>query len=140
MTADTTVSELMNKDRAFFESHAGIYRWLLFGWVLFFAVVAVVILRMALFWRREDPFGRGTTGSLRALGILFVAQFVIGLVLPFLIPSSGYGEVVSYSAMFDELALSSGTGATLSCGIVFLTLSWVLEQGRKMKEEQALTI
>jgi hypothetical protein len=40
--------------------------------------------------------------------------------------------------MFEDL--SSGTGASLTCAIVFLTLSWVFEYGRKMKEEQALTI
>ena len=42
--------------------------------------------------------------------------------------------------MFEDLATNFGIGASLSCGIVFLTLSWVVEYGQKMKEEQALTI
>lgn len=137
---DSTVRELMEKDREFFGAHTSAYRWTLFGWVVFFAVVAVVILRMALSWRSEDPFGPGTTNGLRWLGILFLTQFVVGLVLSFLVPSSGYSDLVIYSTMFEDLAADSGTGATLSCGIVFLTLSWVLEQARKLKEEQALTI
>lgn len=140
VTAETTVGELMEKDRAFFESHSGFYRWTLLGWAAFFAAVAVVILRMAVGWRREDPFGRGTILGLRWLGLLFLAQFIVGLVLVFLIPSSGYGELVTFSVMLDELAFSSATGVPLSCGIVFLTLSWVVEYGQKMKEEHALTI
>ena len=137
---ETTVRELMEKDLAFFEAHSGTYRWLVFGWILFFAVVALVIFRMALSWRREDPFGPRTTGGLRWLGILFLAQFVCSFLMVYMVPTSGYGDVVQNSASFDELAAFSGNGATLSCGIVFLTLSWVLEQGRKLKEEQALTI
>lgn len=140
VTAETTVRELMEKDRAFFEAHTGTYRWIVFGWATFFAVVAVVILRMALSWRREDPFGRGTVLGLRWLGLLFLTQFVVGWVLVFFIPSSRYGELVPYSVMFDELVFWSGAGASLSCGLVFLTLSRVVEYGRKMKEEQALTI
>jgi hypothetical protein len=140
VTMETTVRELMEKDREFFEAHTGVYRWSFFGSVAFFAVVAVVILRMALSWRKQDPFGPGTTNGLRWLGILFLAQFVVGWVLLFLLPSSGYDDLVIYRTMVDDLITDSGTGAGLSCGIVFLTLSWVLEQARKMKEEQALTI
>lgn len=140
VTPETTVRELMEKDRAFFESHSGTYRWTSLGWVIFFAAVAAVILRMALSWRQGDPFGRGTIVGLRWLGFLFLAQFIVGWVLLFLLPSSGYGELVSHSVMFDELASMPGSGASLSPGIVFLTLSWVVDYGRKMKEEQALTI
>lgn len=140
VTAETTVRELMEKDRAFFEVRSGTYRWIALGCVIFFAAVAAVILRMALSWRREDPFGRGTVLGLRWLGLLFLTQFVVGWFLVFFIPSSRYGELVPYSVMFDELVFWSGAGASLSCGLVFLTLSRVVEYGRKMKEEQALTI
>lgn len=140
VTPETTVRELMEKDRAFFKSHSGIYRSIFLGWTTFFAAVALVILRMALSWRQEDPFGRGTILGLRWLGFLSLAQFIVGWVLVFLVPSSGYGDLVSFSVMFDELVSLSGAGASLSSGIVFLTLSWVVEHGQKMQEEQALTI
>jgi hypothetical protein len=140
VTAETTVRELMEKDREFFESRAGTYRWIVLGVGIFFTAVALVILRMALSWRREDPFGRGTVLGLRWLGLLFLTQFVAGWFLVFLAPSSGYGDLIPYSLSFDDLVHSSGAGASLSCGIVFLTLSWVVEHGRKIKEEQALTI
>lgn len=140
VTAETTVRELMEKDRAFFESHSGSYRWIVLGVGIFFTAVTLVILRMALSWRREDPFGRGTVLGLRWLGLLFLTQFVVGWFLVFLVPSSGYGDLIPYSVSFDDLVHSSGAGASLSCGLVFLTLSRVVEYGRKMKEEQALTI
>lgn len=140
VTAETTVRELMEKDSAFFESHSGTNRWIFIGVTIFFAAVSLVILRMALSWRREDPFGRGTVLGLRWLGFLFLTQFVVSLFFTFLVPSSGYITLLQYSQRFDDLVLASESGASLSCGIVFLTLSWVVEYGRKMKEEQALTI
>ena len=104
----------------------------------FFALVSLVVLRMALAWRREDPFGPGTIRGLRWLGFLFLVQFLARFVAVAVVPESGFSELNFYSAMFDDLG--SGDGASLTCAIVFLTLSWVLEYGRKMKEEQALTI
>jgi len=140
LTPEATIRELMLKDRAFFDAHTGTYRLLLLVTAAFFSIVAIIILRMAMSWRQGDPFGRGTIQGLRWLGILFLIQFFASLLVSVMVPSSGFWELTVHSAMFDDLVTNSGTGATLSCGIVFLTLSWVLEYGRKMKEEQALTI
>ncbi len=140
MTADTTVRELILKDRAFFETHKAIYQLLVVITAIFFATVSFVILRMALSWRRGDPFGPGTIRGLRQLGVLFLAQFLAAFAVVLIIPESGFTELTSHSMLFEDLATGFGSGASLSCGIVFLTLSWVIEYGRKMREEQALTI
>lgn len=138
LTADTPIRELILKDRAFFEAHAGHYRLMVILTAAFFLIVSLVVLRMALSWRREDPLGPGTIRGLRWLGFLFLVQFLAGIIAVVIVPDSGFSELSIYSATFDDLR--SGAGASLTCAIVFLTLSWVLEYGRKMKEEQALTI
>ncbi len=138
LTADTPIRELILKDRAFFEAHADRYRLMVILSAAFFALVSLVVLRMALAWRREDPFGPGTIRGLRWPGFLFLVQFLAEFIATVIVPHSGFSELSIHSRMFDDL--SSGTGASLTCAIVFLTLSWVLEYGRKMKEEQALTI
>ena len=142
MTEETTIRELMLKDRAFFEAHLGTYRLLVIVTTAFFSILSLVILRMALSWRKGDPFGPGTIRGLRWLGVLFLAQFLaswaVGLFVPY---DSGFiTDLTVFSGMFEDLAASFGIGASLSSGIVFLTLSWVLDYGRRMKEEQALTI
>jgi hypothetical protein len=138
LTADSPIRELILKDRAFFEAHADRYRLMVILTAAFFALVSLVVLRMALAWRREDPFGPGTIRGLRWLGFLFLVQFLGRFVAAVAVPDSGFIELSIHSAMFEDL--SSGDGASLTCAIVFLTLSWVLEYGRKLKEEQALTI
>jgi hypothetical protein len=138
LTADSPIRELILKDRAFFEAHAGRYRLLAILTAAFFSIVSLVVLRMALAWRRKDPFGPGTIHGLRWLGFLFLVQFIARFVAVAVVPDSGFSELSIHSAMFDEF--SSGDGASLTCAIMFLTLSWVLEYGRNMKEEQALTI
>lgn len=142
MTEETTIRELMLKDRAFFEAHQGTYRLLVIVTTAFFSILSFVILRMALSWRQGDPFGPGTIRGLRWLGVLFLVQFlaswVVGLFVPY---DSGFIiDLTFFSSILEDLATNFGIGASLSCGIVFLTLSWVVEYGQKMKEEQALTI
>ena len=141
ISPDTTVRELVAKDHAFFEAHLGSYRLVLILTGLFYATLAVIILRMALAWRKEHPFGPATVRGLRWLGVIFLVQFFGSfLATPFL-PYAEYTDLLSYSVMYD-LAVETlfTSGANLSCGIVFLTLSWVMEHGRNMKEEQSLTI
>ena len=141
ITADTTVREMLKKDRAFFEEHTGTFRLLSFLAAVFYAVVCLIFLRMALSWRRADPFGRPTILGLRCLGFLFLAQFIGGCCVAFFLPQAEHSQLLFYSAIYQESvdSLLEG-GANLSCGILFLALSWVLEFGQKMKEEQALTI
>jgi hypothetical protein len=138
LTVDTPVRELILKDRAFFEAHYDRYRLMVILTAAFFAIMSLVVLRMALAWRREDPFGPGTIRGLRWLGFLLLVQFLATFVVVMIAPNTGFTELSFYSGMFDDI--TTGDGASLTCAIVFLTLSWVLEYGRKMKEEQALTI
>lgn len=141
ITADTTVRELLNKDHAFFEEHTGAFRLLSFMAAAFYAVVCIIFLRMALSWRRADPFGRTTILGLRALGCIFLVQWVAARFADTLIPHAEHGELFFYTMIYQESVQSLvGGGANLSCGILFLALSWVLELGQRMKEEQALTI
>jgi len=138
LTADSPIRELILKDRAFFEAHADRYRLMVTLTAAFFSLVSLVVLRMALAWRREDPFGPATIRGLRWLGLLFLVQFLALFVAEVFVPDSGFSELSIYSTMFADL--SSGDGASLTSAIVLLTLSWVLEYGRKIKEEQSLTI
>jgi hypothetical protein len=140
ITADTTVRELMKEDRAFFGANIGSFRLLALLSGVFFTIVSVLFLRMARAWRRGDPFGPVTVSSLRWLGFLFLAKVVAATSIPFCIPQTDPGDLLFFSGIYKAFAEGFNGGASLSCGILFLTLSWVLESGRKMKEEQALTI
>lgn len=111
---------------------------LLFGSILpmgLLIVTSVVILRLALAWRRADAFGRTTIIGMRCLGVLWTVQSVAGWISHIYIDIDDiHGGPVEIPSM-----LLVG-GPDLSMGILFIILSWALEYGRRIKDEQALTI
>lgn len=143
VTAETTVRELLEKDRAFFIENREPYQVLSILSAVFVVLSALVLLRLAWAWRRAEPFGRGTIIGLRSLGALLVAQFFTGWIAEAFAPQSELSllsELVSVTGVYDHsIALLAG-GPVLSSGILFLILSWIVDYGRQIREEQALTI
>ena len=141
VTLETTVRELLESDRAFFEENRGRYRALSFLATAFILISAAVFLRLALAWRQAVPFGRPTIIGLRCLGLLLILQFIVGWTVDNFVPRPEHSELFSFSELYQiPVDLLAGSGPILSSGILFLILSWVLDYGRKIKEEQALTI
>jgi len=139
--AETTVLELVEKDIAFFEDHKNSFRFLSFLAAALYAIIALIILQMALAWKQGDPFGKRTILGLRWLAILYIGQFVASFAIGPVLPHAEYDDLLFHASIYQlPIDMLFGTGANLSCGLVLLTLSWVLEHGRKMKDEQALTI
>ena len=137
---DTTVRELLEYDRTFFETNHGQFLALNLVSAAFIIASGVAFLGLALSWRKAVAFGRATILGLRALGTLLVLQFFVGSVAVF-VPEAWHIDLFVWSEAYQSAAdwLLTG-GPTLSSGILFLILSWVLDYGRMIKEEQALTI
>lgn len=140
ITPETTVSELMERDRAFFNENRQTIRVISILATGFLILISVVILRLALAWRRADAFGRVTIIGLRCLGVLLIVQFIAGWIVNSFIARPAHGEIFTHSVVSEMPVMFLVVGPNLSTGILFLILSWVLEYGRGIKEEQALTI
>jgi hypothetical protein len=141
ISADMTVLELLERERVFLEKNRGLYRGLSALSAVFMILFAIIFLRLALAWRRADPFGRVTIIGLRCLGALLVVQFLVGSIVDAFIPYAAHRALFLETDLFEEpIMFLTGGGPALSSGILFLILSWVLDYGRRIKEEQSLTI
>lgn len=141
ITLDMTVGELLAADHSFLQSHMGLFGVHFSMALIFYIVLSVILLRIAIAWRRAEPFQKTTVLGLRWLGILLLGQWVSGIIYQWLAPNS-LSMLLTNSTLYDlALGLFSGTyGVNLEASIIFLTLSWVLEHGRMLKDEQDMTI
>jgi len=138
---EMTVAELLEKDHAILDEVRGPFLLLQVTMVLFMVLFAIILIGLARSWRRAEPFGRVTIIGLRCLGILLIARFLLGLLVETLLPRPALSELFVNSELyvgFIEYLVSGGP--MLTSGILFLILSGVLDYGRKIKDEQALTI
>lgn len=145
ITPETSVLELLELDRSSFQTNfiPIVIHGLLS--IVFYGVVAALFLRIGLAWRRLDPFGCRMIGGLRWLGILFLMQTIFGFVyVNFLYNNqlAPFSAILTYNTLGQRAleGLTGTYGTTLSCGILFLTMSWVLEHGKKLKDELDLTV
>ncbi len=141
ISAEMTVAELIQTDNEFLQANMGLFSIHLALAFVFYAFVAIIFLRIAFAWRRSEPFTNTTTGGLRWLGILLLAQSVFGFIYSSFATES-LSWILDNSALYD-VALESFIGSyghNLEFGILLVALSWVLEYGSKMKEEQELTV
>ncbi len=141
ISGDTTVFELLERDRVFFQENRVLYRGLSALSAVFMILFAIIFLRLALAWRRAEPFGRGSIIGLRCLGALLVVQFIVGSLVHIFIPRAGHRALFLDTDIYEEpILFLAGGGPGLSSGVLFLILSWVLDYGRRINEEQSLTI
>ncbi len=141
ISADMTVLELLERERVFLDENRGLYRWLSVLSAVFMILFAIIFLRLALAWRRAEPFGRVTIIGLRCLGALLVVQFLMGWIVDVFTPYAAHRALFLETDLYEEpIMFLTGGGPVLSSGILFLILSWVLDYGRRIKEEQSLTI
>lgn len=141
VTLDMTVRELIEADRQFLSDHlrlTGIHSFLT---LLIYILIAILFLRIALAWRKADPFSRSTIVGLRWLGAIMLIQFFGGIVYGIFIPHS-FTWILQGSEFYDTAleSMIGFQGPSLEFGILFITLSWVLEHGQQIKQEQELTV
>lgn len=141
ITLDMTVGELLAADDRFMQTHQDLFSAHFILALIFYIILSVILLRIAVAWRRGEPFQRTAVLGFRWLGILMLGQGLFGWIYEILAPESLSG-LLTYSRLYDlALGLFSGSyGVGLESAIVFLTLSWVLEHGRMLKDEQDLTV
>lgn len=140
ISPETTVRELMERDRVFLDGNRQTFQKYAILGTGILILNSVLILRLALAWRRADAFGRITIIGLRCLGALMIVQFLGGLIAGSTFVQPTHEQVFNYGLVYDWPVTLLLAGPNLSAGIIFLILSWVLEYGSKIKEEQALTI
>lgn len=140
ITPETTVRDLKQLDRTFFNENSQTIRVLSILATGLWILISVVILRLAFAWRRADAFGRATIVGMRHLGVLLIVQFIAGWIVDSSLGRAPFGEIFIHSGVSELPVMLLVVGPNLSTGILFLILSWVLEYGRRIKEEQALTI
>lgn len=141
VTLETNVRELLQHDRTFFKNNHGSYRALSLLSAAFVLLSAAIFLRLALAWKRAVPFGRPAIIGLRCLGLLLVVQFLVGSTVSIFVTMPWHRDLFLMGELYHiPVDMLIGGGPILSSGILFLILSWVLDYGRKIKEEQALTI
>ncbi len=142
ITAEMTVAEVLEKDRAFLQKHIKRFAYYGIGSGILYFIIAFYLLRIARAWRRGEPFAWPMIQGLRTIGWVMLVQFVVGMKhYIFTAPDSNW-SVVAYSQLFDEMlaGFAGGQIGQLEGAILFLTLSWVLQHGRNLKQEQELTV
>lgn len=140
ISMETTVQELLEYDRNFFEENKGRY-WAFSSLTAFYVLAfAILCIRLALSWRKSEVFGRPSIIGLRLLGFLLVFESCVGWFIIFF-PESWHVDTFFWSDLYQSSIdfVLAGT-PTLATGIMFLILSWVLDYGRMIKQDQALTI
>lgn len=141
LTLESSVRDLIKHDREFLANNHSMYRNLSLLSAAFILLSAFIFLRLALDWRKAIPFGRPAIIGLRCLGLLLVVQFVVSSIVLVLVPEPWHRELFLMSELhYSPVDFFIGGGPILSSGILFLILSWVLDYGRKIKDEQAFTI
>lgn len=141
ISLDMTVSELIRADQSFLEAHIVLVNLHIIMAVAFSLLLSFILLRIARAWRRSEPFQQTAVRGFRWLGILLLGQSIFGLVYAAFSPDS-LSILLIHSSLYDLMItyLCCNNVGQIVAGIVFLTLSWVLEHGRMLKTDQDLTV
>jgi hypothetical protein len=101
ITPETTVRELMQLDRTFFNENSQTIRVISILATGLWILISVVILRLALAWRRADAFGRATIVGMRHLGVLLIVQFIAGWIVDSSLGRAPLGEIFIHSGVSE---------------------------------------
>lgn len=133
--------EFISEDLKFYVQH----RWFVTGHLIFATTMGCIsiflLLRLSSCWIKGDVFSPRPIGCFRWMGILFISQGAIGLVYGFIAPMSP-ATLFSASTIYElsTMMVSMPPMGGIEAGIVLLTLAWILDWGRQLREEQELTV
>ncbi|MDX1680305.1 MAG: DUF2975 domain-containing protein [Akkermansiaceae bacterium] len=139
LSLDTTVGELIEMDRSYAQEARSGFLLHLFSISVLYLAYALIFLRLAMAWRRAESFARPTIRGLRWLGLLHLMQFTISLIMDLRCSRPDH-DIYLVTHMYQGIITAAGMSPVLSTGILLLILSWVLDYGRRLQEEQSLTI
>ena len=86
------------------------------------------VLRLFGFFEKGFLFTAETVRYIQILGAIYVAGFLVHLIFYFLIPE-----------VLRDTMLTLGTGDLLA-GLFIIFVGWLLDEARKIREEQELTV
>lgn len=137
-----TVATLMEADKEFLTTEFPTLAIAVTISSLIYCAIVFFVVRIGLAWRRKDVFAATTISSLHWIGVTYLISTVSGLGISIFGPLSLAHDVLIYSAMFDLLLVGSTASGidSLSTGLLFIALSWVLKHGKLLKEENELTV
>lgn len=111
---------------------------------ILFIVTMTFILKIAAAWRRGDVFGETPIRCFRILGWIYLIHGIVGQVWGMaaqFVGSTYTCELIYFSFFRDVLLMSFGmSGSGIEWGLLALTLSWILEHARLIRDEQELTV
>ena len=126
--------------------------------LMFFQIILLVwywkLFRLFSLYEHGLVFSAQTVRCIKTLGILCAVGWVLMTllqILPHPLPPSpitqtsppGVAVVVRYSYMMGFFSFDFGTGVNfglLFAGIVIVLIAWIMDEGRKIQEEQELTV
>ncbi|HSY20423.1 MAG TPA: DUF2975 domain-containing protein [Candidatus Acidoferrales bacterium] len=102
------------------------------------------------FYERGLIFATGTIRCIKTLGFLCVINWSAGLALrqlssPPVVPVTPPGAIIrmassSYSMGFFSFSIAGINVSLLLAGIIIVIIAWIMDEGRKIQEEQELTV
>ncbi len=127
--------------------------WASAGWYLPFAVASGVLL-CVWYWKLAQLFGfyeRGliftaqTIGCIKFLGLLCGVEWALRnvfIILHQLYPAPPMLETPAPQVHFSFFSISFGRFefGFLLAGVVIVLIAWIMDEGRKIREEQELTV
>lgn len=97
------------------------------------------LIRLFRFYEHAEIFTEGTVGCLRTLGRLLIGLFVAGIIQQPLLSVALTLQNPPGQRMLT-FGLNSDNITVLLFGGVVVLITWVMDEGRKLQEEQRLTV
>lgn len=112
---------------------SGVLSPLLLGWIEFaYTVIGIGLLyRLFGFYKSGLIFARATIQVYRWIALWLLAGWIIPNFLQLISQFSFRGQFARLSFSVDEF---------LAGGLLLMLISWIMDEGRKLQEEQALTV
>ena len=106
------------------------------------------LARLFRHYERGRIFAAETICCIKTLGLLLVIGWLLGLAAemmpdPALPPGAVVGGTVSQVYQMNFFSFDFGTGVNLGqffIGIIIVLIAWIMDEGRKIQEEQELTV
>jgi hypothetical protein len=110
------------------------------------------LARLFRFYERGAIFASKTIHCIKVLGVLCVLNWILyGIACALSWPPKAYGpsffeiKTISSAHIFHMgfFSFDFGTGidfGTLAAGIAIVLIAWIMDEGRKIQEEQELTV
>ena len=136
--------KILEWDYAAYQDHFWLTLFYIVVATMVFLVTMVLILKIAAAWKRGDVFGNSPIRCFRILGWIYLIHGIIGQLWGMtaqFVGNTHTAELIYFSFIRDVNLMGFSTSGTgIEWGLLCLTLSWILEHARLMRDEQELTV